>query len=31
VDVNDDATLVIETPDGVRHTVEAGDVTLSRR
>ena len=31
VDVNDDGTLVIETPDGVRHTVEAGDVTLSRR
>jgi len=30
VDVNDDATLVIETPDGARHTVEAGDVTLSR-
>jgi BirA family biotin operon repressor/biotin-[acetyl-CoA-carboxylase] ligase len=29
-DVNDDATLVIETPDGLRHTVEAGDVTLSR-
>jgi BirA family biotin operon repressor/biotin-[acetyl-CoA-carboxylase] ligase len=29
VDVNDDATLVIETPDGKRHTVEAGDVTLS--
>jgi BirA family biotin operon repressor/biotin-[acetyl-CoA-carboxylase] ligase len=29
VDVNADATLVIETPDGVRHTVEAGDVTLS--
>ncbi len=31
VDVNDDATLVIETPDGIRHAVEAGDVTLSRR
>jgi BirA family transcriptional regulator, biotin operon repressor / biotin---[acetyl-CoA-carboxylase] ligase len=31
VDVNDDGTLVIETADGARHTVEAGDVTLSRR
>ena len=29
VDVNDDGTLVIETPDGQRVTVEAGDVTLS--
>jgi BirA family biotin operon repressor/biotin-[acetyl-CoA-carboxylase] ligase len=29
VDVTDNATLVIETPDGVRHTVEAGDVSLS--
>jgi BirA family biotin operon repressor/biotin-[acetyl-CoA-carboxylase] ligase len=29
VDVNADATLVIETADGVRYTVEAGDVTLS--
>jgi BirA family biotin operon repressor/biotin-[acetyl-CoA-carboxylase] ligase len=29
VDVNADATLVIETADGARHTVEAGDVTLS--
>ena len=29
VDVNDDGTLVIETPDGARVTVEAGDVTLS--
>ena len=29
VDVNDDGTLVIETPDGARHTVEAGDVTLT--
>ncbi|HWC29032.1 MAG TPA: biotin--[acetyl-CoA-carboxylase] ligase [Dehalococcoidia bacterium] len=28
-DVNPDGSLVIETPDGVRHTVEAGDVTLS--
>jgi BirA family transcriptional regulator, biotin operon repressor / biotin---[acetyl-CoA-carboxylase] ligase len=31
VDVNEDGTLVIETPDGARHTVEAGDVTLTRR
>jgi BirA family transcriptional regulator, biotin operon repressor / biotin---[acetyl-CoA-carboxylase] ligase len=30
VDVNDDGTLVIETADGARHSVEAGDVTLSR-
>jgi BirA family transcriptional regulator, biotin operon repressor / biotin---[acetyl-CoA-carboxylase] ligase len=30
VDVNDDATLVIEQSDGTRRTVEAGDVTLSR-
>jgi len=29
VDVNDDGALVIETPDGAKHTVEAGDVTLS--
>ncbi len=29
VDVNDDGTLVIELPDGTRHTVEAGDVTLT--
>jgi BirA family biotin operon repressor/biotin-[acetyl-CoA-carboxylase] ligase len=29
VDVNGDATLVIETPDGARHAVEAGDVTLN--
>ena len=28
VDVTDDGALVIETPDGERHTVEAGDVTL---
>jgi len=31
VDVNEDGTLVIQTPDGARHSVEAGDVTLSRR
>ena len=30
VDVNHDASLVIQTPDGARHTVEAGDVTLRR-
>lgn len=29
VDVTDDGALVIETPDGERHSVEAGDVTLS--
>jgi BirA family biotin operon repressor/biotin-[acetyl-CoA-carboxylase] ligase len=29
VDVNDDGTLIIETRDGTRVTVEAGDVTLS--
>jgi BirA family biotin operon repressor/biotin-[acetyl-CoA-carboxylase] ligase len=29
VDVTDDGALVIETADGARHTVEAGDVTLS--
>ena len=29
VDVSDDGTLVIETPDGARRTVEAGDVTLA--
>jgi BirA family transcriptional regulator, biotin operon repressor / biotin---[acetyl-CoA-carboxylase] ligase len=29
VDVKDDGTLVIETPDGERVNVEAGDVTLS--
>ncbi len=29
VDVNDDGTLVIETREGTRVTVEAGDVTLS--
>jgi BirA family biotin operon repressor/biotin-[acetyl-CoA-carboxylase] ligase len=28
VDVNNDGSLVIETADGARHTVEAGDVTL---
>jgi BirA family biotin operon repressor/biotin-[acetyl-CoA-carboxylase] ligase len=28
VDVTDDGALVIETPDGERYTVEAGDVTL---
>jgi len=28
VDVTDDGALVIETADGARHTVEAGDVTL---
>ena len=31
VDVDEDGALVIETADGVRHSVEAGDVTLSRR
>jgi BirA family biotin operon repressor/biotin-[acetyl-CoA-carboxylase] ligase len=29
VDVTDDGALVIETSDGEKHTVEAGDVTLS--
>jgi BirA family biotin operon repressor/biotin-[acetyl-CoA-carboxylase] ligase len=29
VDVTDDGALVIERPDGEKHTVEAGDVTLS--
>ncbi len=30
VDVTEDGALLIETPDGVRHSVFAGDVTLSR-